>query len=113
AARGMIARGQALQGGQLRGVDPAYEDAVSELSGQFVSGSLGALTPGSFGIALGLQLAQTLGVRQGDTVMVLAPQGTISPAGFTPRMRQFTVTGVFSSGHYEYDAALAFVNVDD
>src|SRR5690606_39161844 len=113
AAQGMIARGQALQGVQLRGVDPAHEDAVSELSGQFVSGSLDTLTPGSFGVALGLQLAQALGVRQGDTVMVLAPQGTVSPAGFTPRMRQFTVTGVFSSGHYEYDAALAFMNVDD
>ena len=113
AAQGMIARGQALQGVQLRGVDPAHEDAVSELSGQFLTGGLNTLTPGSFGITLGLQLAQALGVRQGDTVMVLAPQGSISPAGFTPRMRQFTVTGVFSSGHYEYDAALAFLNVED
>lgn len=113
AAQGMIARGQALQGVQLRGIDPALEDQVSELSGQFQIGSIDGLAPGSFNIALGMQLAYALGVGQGDTIMVLAPQGTISPAGFTPRMRQFTVSGVFSTGHYEYDAALAFINVED
>jgi len=113
AAQGMLARGQALQGVQLRGIDPAEEDNVSELSEQFLMGGSSSLTPGSFGIALGLQLARTLRVTVGDTVMVLAPQGSISPAGFTPRMRQFTVSGVFSTGHYEYDAALAFINVED
>lgn len=113
AAQGMLARGQALQGVQLRGIDPAEEDNVSELSEQFLMGGSSSLTPGSFGIALGLQLARTLRVSVGDTVMVLAPQGSISPAGFTPRMRQFTVSGVFSTGHYEYDAALAFINVED
>ena len=113
AAQGMIARGQALQGVQLRGIDPALEDAVSQLSGQFLAGDIGGLAPGTFNIALGMQLAYALGVGPGDTVMVLAPQGSISPAGFTPRMRQFTVSGVFSTGHYEYDAALAFMNVED
>lgn len=113
AAQGMLARGQALQGVQLRGIDPTEEDQVSELSGQFISGSADTLTSGSFGIALGEQLARALRVSVGDTVMVLAPQGSISPAGFTPRMRQFTVTGIFSTGHYEYDAALAFMHVED
>lgn len=113
AAQGMIARGQALQGVQLRGIDPEFEDQVSELSGQFILGSMDELKPGEFNIVLGMQLAQALRVRPGDTVMVLAPQGSISPAGFTPRMRQFTVAGVFSSGHYEYDAALAFLHVED
>ena len=113
AAQGMLARGQALQGVQLRGIDPAEEDQVSELSGQFISGGADTLTSGSFGIVLGQQLARVLRVDRGDTVMVLAPQGSISPAGFTPRMRQFTVTGIFSTGHYEYDAALAFMHVED
>lgn len=113
AAQGMIARGQALQGVQLRGIDPALEDQVSQLGEQFLTGGIDTLTEGSFGIALGMQLAQALGVGQGDTVMVLAPQGSISPAGFTPRMRQFTVTGVFSTGYYEYDASLAFMHVED
>lgn len=113
AAQGMIARGQALQGVQLRGIDPTLEDQVSQLSEQFVAGGMDTLTAGGFGVALGMQLAQALGVGQGDTVMVLAPQGSVSPAGFTPRMRQFTVTGVFSTGYYEYDATLAFMHVDD
>lgn len=78
-----------------------------------VSGSLERLAPGSYGIVLGQNLANALGVGAGDPVLLMAPQGTVSPAGFSPRMRQFTVVGIFSSGHYEYDSGLAFVNVDD
>src|SRR3546814_1316015 len=74
---------------------------------------LDALVPGSFSVVLGNQIANSLGVGVGDTVLVLAPQGSISPAGFTPRMRQFTVSGIFSSGYYEYDASLAFINYQD
>jgi lipoprotein-releasing system permease protein len=113
AAQAMIVRGEALSGVQVRGIDPALESAVSDVSGQMISGSIDALAPGSFAIVLGSQLASTLGVGAGDTVLVLAPQGSISPAGFTPRMRQFTVSGIFSSGYYEYDATLAFINVQD
>lgn len=113
AAQGMIVRGQALSGVQVRGIDPALEGAVSDVAGQMIAGRLDALTPGSFSIVLGNQIANSLGVGTGDTVMVLAPQGSISPAGFAPRMRQFTVSGIFSSGYYEYDASLAFINFED
>jgi lipoprotein-releasing system permease protein len=113
AAQGMIARGEALSGVQIRGIDPALEHEVSDVDGQMISGELASLKPGSFDIVLGNQLANALGVGTGDTVMVLAPQGSISPAGFTPRMRQFTVSGIFSAGYYEYDASLAFVNFED
>ena len=112
-AQAMVARADSLNGAQIRGVDPATESAVSDLRDQMVAGSLDALEAGSFNIVLGNQLARALGVGVGDTVMVLAPQGAISPAGFTPRMRQFTVGGIYSSGYYEYDMALAFINVDD
>src|SRR3546814_17766152 len=74
---------------------------------------LDALVPGSFSVVLGNQIANSLGVGVGDTVLVLAPQGSISPAGFTPRLRQFTVSGIFSSGCYEYDASLALLNYPD
>ncbi len=113
AAQGMLSRGDFLGGAQIRGIDPEREGEVSELSGQMIEGDLARLTPGSFSVVLGNQLAASLGVGVGDTLMVLAPQGSISPAGFTPRMRQFTVAGVFSSGYYEYDASLAFVNFED
>ncbi|SSW62714.1 Lipoprotein-releasing system transmembrane protein LolE [Achromobacter agilis] len=113
AAQGMLVRGQALRGVQVRGIDPQAEGNVSDLPRQMVSGKLTDLKPGSFGVVLGNELADGMGVKLGDTLLMMAPQGSISPAGFTPRMRQFTVVGVFSSGHYEYDSSLAFVDDED
>lgn len=112
-AQGMLVRGQALRGVQVRGIDPAAEGNVSELPEQMVEGSLSALQPGSFGVVLGRDLADQMGVKVNDTVLMMAPQGSISPAGFAPRMRQFTVVGLFSSGHYEYDTGLAFIDNQD
>ena len=112
-AQGMLVRGQALRGVQVRGIDPATEGSVSDLPKQMVEGSLTALQPGSFGLVLGRDLADQMGVKVNDTVLMMAPQGSISPAGFAPRMRQFTVVGLFSSGHYEYDTGLAFIDNQD
>lgn len=113
AAQAMLARDRALRGVQVNGIDPQAERAVSQVGDQMIAGSLDALQPGSYGIVIGQALAQSLGLNQGDPVLMMAPQGSVSPAGFSPRMRQFTVAGIFSSGHYEYDSSLAFVNVDD
>lgn len=110
AAQGMAVRGQTLRGVQVRGIDPEREGQVSELPEQMVEGKLTDLQSGKFGAVLGYDLANMLGVRVGDTLMLMAPQGSINPAGFTPRMRQFTVVGLFSSGHYEYDSSLVFVD---
>jgi lipoprotein-releasing system permease protein len=113
AAQGMIVRGEALRGVQVRGIDPLTEGKVSDIPRQMVAGKLDDLKPGSFGIVLGKELAADMGLGVGDTVLLLAPQASISPAGFAPRMRQFTVVGVFSSGHYEYDSSLAFIDDED
>jgi len=131
AAQAMLARGSALHGVQIRGIAPASEPQVSDLAGQLVGNLAGqeeeglkgldALAPGRFGMILGVHLASQLGVRVGDTVgdatgntvMLLAAQGSVSPAGFAPRMRQFKVVGVFRSGHYEYDSSLAFIHFED
>ncbi|HUH41291.1 MAG TPA: ABC transporter permease, partial [Castellaniella sp.] len=113
AAQGMLVRGQTLSGVQFRGIDPAVEPQVSDLSGQMIMGTVDELRAGEFNLILGNQLAQSMGLNQGDTVLVLAPQGSISPAGFSPRMRRFTVSGIFSTGYYEYDASLAFMDVRD
>jgi lipoprotein-releasing system permease protein len=113
AAQGMLMRGQELRGVQVRGIDPETEKDVSEVSQQMVTGKLSNLRAGSFGIVLGQELADILGLRIGDPVMMLAPQANVGPAGFTPRMRQFTLVGIFRSGHYEYDSSLAFVDVTD
>ena len=112
-AQGMLMHGQELRGVQVRGVDPATESAVSDVGRQMVAGKLSDLKAGEFGIVLGQELADLMGVRLGQTVMMLAPQANVGPAGITPRMRQFTLVGVFRSGHYEYDSSLAFVDVTD
>ena len=113
AAQGMLMRGQDIRGVQVRGIDPAAEQSVSDLSRQMIAGSLDKLKPGAFGIVVGQDLARALGLRLGDSVMMLAPQASVSPAGFAPRMRQFTVVGLFNSGHYEYDSSLAFTDTLD
>ena len=112
-AQGMVMRGQELRGVQVRGIDPVAEKDVSQVGSQMVRGRLTDLKAGEFGIVLGQDLADVLSVRIGQTIMMLAPSANISPAGFSPRMRQFTVVGTFRSGHYEYDSSLAFVDVTD
>lgn len=113
AAQAMLTRDDAVRGVLLRGVDPAQEPKVSDVASQFRAGSINTLVPGGFDIALGSELANALGVRVGDKVTLVAPQGTITPAGILPRLKQFTVSGIFSSGHYEFDSALALVNMED
>ncbi len=112
-AQGMLMHGQELRGIQVRGIDPATEINVSDVGRQMVAGKLSDLKAGGFGIILGQELADLLGIRVGQTIMMLAPQANVGPAGVTPRMRQFTLVGVFRSGHYEYDSSLAFVDVTD
>ena len=112
-AQAMVMRGQELRGVQVRGIDPVAEKDVSDVGRQMVRGRLTDLKAGDFGIVLGQELADLLNVRVGQTVMMLAPAANISPAGFSPRMRQFTLVGTFRSGHYEYDSSLAFVDVSD
>lgn len=113
AAPAIVMRGQSLRGVQVRGIDPNSEDGVSDLRSQMVGGELALLQPGDFGLVIGDTLASLLNVMVGETVMVMAPQGSVSPAGFTPRMRQFTVVGVYRSGHYEYDSSLVFAQAQD
>ena|SRR5690625_443144 len=112
-AQAMVLRGDRLRGVQVRGIDPKVEAEVSDLQKQMLDDGLAQLTSEGYGIVLGVQLAHLLGVQVGDNLMLMAPEGGVSPAGFSPRMRQFTVTGLYSSGHYEYDSSLVFINYED
>ena len=76
-------------------------------------GALSDLVPGSFGIVLGGELARALGVLPGDSVVVITPQGTITPAGTLPRVKSFKVVGIFEVGMYEFDSGLALINIED
>jgi lipoprotein-releasing system permease protein len=97
----------------LRGVDPALEVQVSAIRDKLTSGSLDALEPGSYAVLLGSALAARLGVEAGDSVVMAIAQGTVTPAGVVPRMRRFTVAGVFFSGMYEIDNGLALTHLED
>lgn len=113
AAQGLLARGEDMKGVMLRGIDPAQEPKVTDLARDLADTTLSRLVPGEFGILLGLDLARGLGVGVGDSVTLIAPSGQVTPAGVVPRVRQMTVVGTFSSGHYEYDSALAMLHMDD
>jgi len=113
AAQGLLARGEDMKGVLLRGIDPAQEPAVTSLAGELAQTVLPQLQPGAFGIVLGGALAQSLGLRVGDAVTLVAPSGQVTPAGVVPRLKQMSVVGIFDSGHYEYDSTLAFIHIDD
>ncbi len=112
-AQGLLGRGEDIKGAMIRGIDPALEPEVTDLAAALKSSVLARLVPGQFGIVLGGELARSMGVRVGDPVTLIAPSGQVSPAGVVPRLKQMTVVGVFDSGHYEYDAGLALLHLDD
>ena len=112
-AQALLTRNDAVNGVLLRGVEPSLEAHVSDIAADMKAGQLSDLKPGEFGIVLGGDLAAAMGVTVGDKITLVAPQGTITPAGMLPRLKQFTVTGVFVSGHYEYDSSLALIDMQD
>ena len=109
----MLTRDDSVRGVLVRGIDPALEPRVSELAAQVIRGKLEALVPGEFGVAIGGVLAQQTHVDLGDRIALIAPQGTVTPAGVVPRVRQFTVVAIFQSGHYEYDSSLVLTSLED
>ena len=104
---------QSVKGTAVRGILPEYENQVVDLGTHMKSGQLSSLRPGEFGIVLGVDLARALGVMVGDKLLLIAPQGQVTPAGILPRLKQFTVVGIFEVGHYEYDASLALIHLED
>jgi lipoprotein-releasing system permease protein len=109
----MINSDRRVSGSLLRGILPEYEPRVSEVATRLVSGKLTELKAGEFGIILGAELAEHLGVIPGDKVTVITPQVTATPAGILPRLKRFTVVGTFHVGMFEYDRNLALINLDD
>jgi len=112
-AQAMLAAGPSVRGAIVRGIEPAAEDKVADLGRHMRVGKLEELRPGEFGIVLGADLARMLGVLPGDKLAVVAPQGLVTPAGVIPRLKQFTVVGVFEAGIVDADSALALVHLAD
>ena len=113
AAQAMMTRDDVVRGVIIRGVLPSEEPKVSDVAGQIKEGKFTDLKPGEFNIVLGGELARGLRVGLGDKVTMIAPQGQVTPAGVLPRLKQFTVVGIFEAGHYEFDSSLAFIELSD
>src|SRR5262245_26771551 len=111
--QGLLTNGPKVHGVFIRGVVPEQEEKVAEIGKHMRYGSLNALKPGEFGIVLGRELAAALGAAPGDRIVMVAPQGQVTPAGIVPRMRQFTVVGIFQVDHFEFDSALALTHIED
>ena len=109
----LIVHGEQLSGIQLRGIDPVLEDEVSGVSGVVTSGSLSSLEERGFGIVLGEELANAIHAGLGDKVSIMLAEGITTPAGVVPRMRRFTVQGIYRVGMYEFDRRLAFIHIAD
>jgi lipoprotein-releasing system permease protein len=112
-SQGMLLRDGAMRPALIRGVLPSEEPKVSDVAKTVRQGSLDALRPGQFNIVLGYALARSLGLQVGDKVTMALAQAQITPAGMLPRMRTFTLVGLFQSGHYEFDSGMAFVHMED
>ncbi len=111
--RQAMLQGTRVSGAIIRGVMPDLEPKVSDVDQHMRKGKLDDLVAGTFGIVLGSELAMTLGVDVGDRVTVFAPEFSATPIGAIPRMKRFTVVGVFEVGMQEYDSGLALVNMHD
>ena len=112
-AQGMLSFGESVRGAMVRGILPDYEDKVVDFRSHMKEGSIDSLVPDSFNIVLGSELARALGVFPGDKVTLIAPQGVVTPAGVVPRLKTFTVSGIFEVGMFEYDSGLALIRLED
>jgi lipoprotein-releasing system permease protein len=112
-AQGMLVFGAGVRGAVVRGIVPELEQKVAEIGLHMIVGKLESLAPGEFGIVLGSELARALGARAEDKVTLIAPQGLVTPAGILPRLKQFTVVGIFDVGMFEYDSGLALIHLED
>lgn len=108
--QGMLGNGVRLKAALVRGVDPSREMAVSQVDDNMIIGDLRSLSREGQGIILGRLLAAQLGVAMGDPVTLMVPR--VEGAALAPRLRRFTVTGIFEVGMQELDGVLALINID-
>ncbi len=111
--QGMLSQNENVQGVMVRGILPEQENRLTQLSDKMKTGKLENLRAGEFGIVLGVDLARSLGARVGERILLITPQGQITPAGMVPRLKQFQVVGIFEIGMSPYDNALALIHMND
>ena len=109
----MLTNGNLMRGVVLQGIDPAQQSQVSDVNFKMLEGNFSNLKPREYGIVLGVEVAANLGVIPGDKVTVIVPQVQVTPAGVLPRLKRFTVVGIYQIGHPEYDGMTGFIELGD
>ncbi len=111
--QGMITFNKNVKGTFLQGIAPELEPQVSQVKDKMKAGSIDLLKAGQFGVVLGEELAHSLGVWVGQKITVVVPQASVTPIGILPRMKRFTVQGVFNVGMHDFDSNLVLLHQDD
>jgi lipoprotein-releasing system permease protein len=112
-AEGMLVHAGNVNGTVVRGILPEEEPKVSVIAERMIAGKFENLRAGQFDMIIGAELARALGVGLGDKITLVAPQTNVTPAGIMPRLKQFTVAGIFEIGMHEFDSALALIHLED
>lgn len=112
-APGLLSYNGELRNIMIRGIDPMLEKQVVDKDWKITKGNLNYLMPNRYGIVLGESLALSLGLGVGSSVMVIVPQGNITPIGILPRFKVFTVVALFSTKIPEYDKLLSAIHLRD
>lgn len=110
--QGMLTSNGQVSGVMISGIEPAYEKQVSIIGDHMVAGQFDALQAGEFGIVLGVDLAQSMGINVGDKVTLVLPEASPSPAGIIPRFKRFTLVGLFDISS-EVNGIVAYIPMDD
>ncbi|WP_447649744.1 lipoprotein-releasing ABC transporter permease subunit [Pseudomonas abietaniphila] len=111
--QGLLTNNGNVQKILLNAIDPVQERKVSIIDGFMKQGRLDDLVSGGFGVVIGDKAAAKLGVGIGDKVTFVSPEVTVTPAGMFPRMKRFTVVGIFHVGAGELDGYLGVTNLQD
>ncbi len=109
----LLTRFNAVQGAQVRGIDPARETTISVLGAHLREGSLAALQPAQFRVIVGRGIADALSLSVGDDVMLVLAEPLRTASGMLPRLKRFQVAGIFEAGVQEFDSGTVFVHLED
>ena len=110
--QGMLTAQGQVAGIMVTGIEPSYEKKVSIIQNHMVEGSIDSLKKGEFGIVLGKQMTDSLGLGLHDTITLVLPEATPSPAGVVPRFKRFKIVGIFSIGA-EVDSMMGYIALND